>query len=330
MSDLSDKFRSDLISICYYLQAISPLIVGHLIFPPLSQFNPLTRKNDNPPELFRNVFSLVRDLSPRLFTNEEFILSLLFEKKNNQFIDDPDHYLNHRIITHMFLHNNYSHLIGNLLTMVFAGQPVYEELGGLQYYLIFLGGGVASSLPIYKSIQLKWNEITTPTPSSNVALSNPLGLLNQGMKHLVKKVTSLVNIGVVTCGSSGGVSALLGANFVLTIRRAVYCLADLTHLLSRNPSTDEEYVAVACRVYDLGQYALNLFHAGSFLYVEYLGFTKQLNVEAAWHYPISLFTSSKDLINHEAHFQGFLFGAGVALFAGYEQAKRSNSRIRFI
>ncbi|MDX1931300.1 MAG: rhomboid family intramembrane serine protease [Capsulimonadales bacterium] len=50
------------------------------------------------------------------------------------------------LVTHLFLHNSWGHLLGNMLGLWLFGQHVEEALGRLEYALFYLGSGVAAGL----------------------------------------------------------------------------------------------------------------------------------------------------------------------------------------
>lgn len=50
------------------------------------------------------------------------------------------------LVTHMFLHGSWQHLLGNMLGLWLFGPHVEEALGKLEYLLFYLGGGIAAGL----------------------------------------------------------------------------------------------------------------------------------------------------------------------------------------
>lgn len=53
------------------------------------------------------------------------------------------------LITAMFLHFNLSHLINNMLALLFLGGAVESRIGGLKYILVYLLAGIGGILPSF-------------------------------------------------------------------------------------------------------------------------------------------------------------------------------------
>lgn len=56
------------------------------------------------------------------------------------------------LITAMFLHFNLSHLVNNMLALLFLGGAVESRIGGLKYILVYLLAGIGGILPSFVSI----------------------------------------------------------------------------------------------------------------------------------------------------------------------------------
>ena len=52
----------------------------------------------------------------------------------------------YRLITSMFLHFGFEHLLYNMLSLLFIGDMVETALGPVRYLLIYLAGGIAGNL----------------------------------------------------------------------------------------------------------------------------------------------------------------------------------------
>ena len=125
---------------------------------------------------------------------DEFQFSLLFSS-----ISDQQHF--HQWITHIFVHTNYEHMFLNLFDTIVCGYSVYNEVGIIGMYAVFIGGGMFSAISI-------------PSTTENFKL-----LLSKLCEPNFQW-TNLVNIvpKQSACGSPGAVCALVGCNLCLTFR----------------------------------------------------------------------------------------------------------------
>jgi len=92
------------------------------------------------------------------------------------------------LVSFMFLHGGWMHLIGNMLSLYIFGDNVEDRLGHVRYLLFYLGGGTVS-----------------------------------GLSHLMLNPGSTVP----TIGASGAVAAVMGAYFLLYPRAKVLTLVPL-------------------------------------------------------------------------------------------------------
>ncbi|SCY04866.1 rhomboid family intramembrane serine protease [Desulfoluna spongiiphila] len=92
------------------------------------------------------------------------------------------------LVSFMFLHGGWMHLIGNMLSLYIFGDNVEDRLGHVRYLLFYLGGGMVS-----------------------------------GLSHLLLNPGSTVP----TIGASGAVAAVMGAYFLLYPRAKVLTLVPL-------------------------------------------------------------------------------------------------------
>lgn len=113
-----------------YLMYFSPVIFGHVIFPPLSYF--VGDKN----EFLQSV--VYPNLPPEFF-ERRLIQSMLLDQNQKDVVET--------YVTHMFVHVTYQHLFSNLFSAIQLGYPVYCEFGVFGLYAVFFGGGVFASVP---------------------------------------------------------------------------------------------------------------------------------------------------------------------------------------
>ena len=65
-------------------------------------------------------------------------------------LDDPHRWL--RLFTALFLHADWSHIVGNLVFLMIFGLPAERVMGSLRFLLVFLVGGAAANLAAALSI----------------------------------------------------------------------------------------------------------------------------------------------------------------------------------
>jgi membrane associated rhomboid family serine protease len=192
-----------------YLFAFAPLALGHLAVPPLSVFD--GREPPSP------LLEFLYDLWPAGTLSRHYILSLTVSGDAKEL---------HRCnFTYMFVHADYSHLVGNLLSAFQCGFAVFQELGAQELYLVFLGGGAAASLPSILKIdqhkQLAQQFVALPEGTFSSLprwLRDPVSSFNGEVVNAMQKVISSTSF---TCGSSGAVSALMGCNLSLFVSDVV-------------------------------------------------------------------------------------------------------------
>lgn len=104
--------------------------------------------------------------------------------------------------TYMFLHSGWMHLLLNMLTVLLFGSGLEMEVGGRQFWRIFLTGGILGGIG--------WLAVTAALPHLP-ALHGWLGGAGAGR-----------TLETATCiGASGGVFALIGAYATLFPQREV-------------------------------------------------------------------------------------------------------------
>jgi len=85
------------------------------------------------------IFMIMMTLGPL----DRFIVTLELGFKSSMFFDGEDVWT---IVTSMFLHANFMHLIGNMLFLVAIGLPLESRMGKERFIAIYLLGGMAGSL----------------------------------------------------------------------------------------------------------------------------------------------------------------------------------------
>ena len=185
-----------------FLFAVMPLVVGHLIVPPLSYFELFGPEGGAPRELVR------------------FHDSLHYEKQDvlNLLLRLPNYKHPWNFVTYNFVHANYSHLLRNLASLLVTGYDAWSVLGTEGYYLLFFAGSVISVIPS----PLRDRQQQTLDRNVGKAVSGLLpehlqrGVVGEKLSKVTSTVTgwTLAHLDKVThyAGSSGSVYAIVGAS----------------------------------------------------------------------------------------------------------------------
>lgn len=275
---------SDLVD---YVFSILPLVAGHLCIPPLSCFQFVAEAP--PVDLIEFFHFLYRQL-PQQLLDGRFVQSLMLDK------DDKS--INITLLTHLFVHSSYSHLLGNLSQLVLLGWPVFKHFGSVGVYFMVLVGGICGSANVneqyFKSV----------TASRALPSSQPAGAaINQLLGSAVNAVQSVlesvqIKPKLLACGSSGGIFALYGCNMVLVVKQLGQ---DIWSLRKANKEKKSSNEALA-RILNNSIYLLGCV---SVLQAEITGAETQHQQEQRWLYYL---WSARTITGHSAHLQGFAFG----------------------
>ena len=120
------------------LLAFTPIAAAHLAIPPISFFRG-ERLGDVQLQTF---FDFIYSMFPGNLLSAHFVQSLMYNSAKWPNIDST-------IITHMFVHGNYEHLLGNLSAALHGSYPIYQEFGALGLYFLFISGGTIASFPSF-------------------------------------------------------------------------------------------------------------------------------------------------------------------------------------
>jgi membrane associated rhomboid family serine protease len=206
----------------------------------------------------------------------------------------------HAHLSHIFVHFSYDHLLSNLANVWLFGYPICSELGAHYMNVLFLSGGVVSSLPFDVYIN-KWYQKQPPSLTTSVM---------RNWNRLVKDVG--LSRTVLLCGSSGACAALLGNTFVYLCDR----LIKVGYSMIRQLLDDSEKSSVQLasqqqrsRYAEIIKTSMGIAYFASSMYREIL--SMQIPKET---FDLSFFDmSSSVLVNHTAHVQGFVYGCAFAL-----------------
>lgn len=81
----------------------------------------------------------------------------------------------YRLITSMFLHFGFSHLMNNMVMLFFLGSILEEEIGGFKYFLLYFVSGLAGNL-LSAAMDLKTGEFVVSAGASG-AIFGVIGAL---------------------------------------------------------------------------------------------------------------------------------------------------------
>jgi len=306
-----------------YIIAVFPLAVAHLALPPISFFGaqPLVDA-DTPPQELLPLFQAIYNIIPQTFFDPAFINSLLLDKKSQyEFCS--------QLITHIFIHRDYHHLLSNLQGTIILGYPVFVEKGGFFFHAVYLFGGLFATLPLD-------NYLPASAPKQQTNRSSWSNLITDPLTKYANRLIQALGLDrkVLCCGSSGAVCSLLGVNFIFAGKHFFTNLWELKKLLTNQSSyhttsgrhvmkSSHEFsrVRMGRLIYSILGNGCTLYMASHFLVEEWKGANNQRTSDGSSirSGPITSVTSllrlitPSDSINHMAHIQGFGFGACAAV-----------------
>ena len=287
-----------------YLAAILPLLMAHFIIPPISHYLGAERY---PPNL--EFLYYLKPLGIRSISEIESIMYKSSLPLNSI-----------QIITHMFVHSDTSHLLNNLDAILYAGYPVYKELGIYGLYATFLCGGISAVIPspLYdmqkdgnvskfeKLVSLEDSPIGTVLPKSVVSwFDKPLKHVAKGVGNAYYNATTFY-----MCGSSGGACALIGCDLIFVMRDAYKLILKAYNQMGNN-NNNNNHNRNNNRLTNTEKYLLLRYGLCTIKTLTY--FTKELNM--VYGQGISS-TILFDNINHAAHLQGSFTGLAFGILFG--------------
>jgi membrane associated rhomboid family serine protease len=277
----NETFRKKLKQVLFDLAYKLPVIYLHLIFPTLASFP--FKELDLPPPNVEWFVSLVRSLSPHDLFTEKFIKSLVLKKENSQYTDSLQDFLNYRIITRLLIHNDFQHMLNNLIHLLLVSDVVAWEFGGLFYYFVFVGGGILSSVPLFRNIirEMKKSELEN-RPSDSIrdilvprtgsgertgsSSNDPINKIllppkkpNHGWRNMVETLLGKPQAKggyeslsvdrsyvIQSCGSSAAVFSVWGACFIVNIKETVRLLHSLYRRIVFSDVEEVEEMKKSC------------------------------------------------------------------------------------
>ena len=206
-----------------FLLTFAPIAVGHCAVPPLSVF-------EGKEEPLNDFFMLLYEAWPMGMLTKQRVLSWTISSADRG-------QLTSRHFSHVFVHANYQHMLGNLVSALQCGYAVFDELGVADMYFVFFGGGAAAALPSLLKLEqdklMAESLVGLPASATKLLpdwLARPM---RSGSDKLVGVVQQAISKVSYSCGSSGAVSALMGCklalmvtDFALDVRRNWIVLRD--------------------------------------------------------------------------------------------------------
>jgi membrane associated rhomboid family serine protease len=268
-----------------YLLSIAPLALAQLSIPPLFYI----QGRDTVPDIVKPVLLLLySNWDPRLMKNEGWLIEMMIKGKSTKKLRSEN-------LTHMFVHMDYDHLFNNVISMITWGQSVYFHCNTLALYTVFLGGGIYASTSDADDVL---DEVISASEGRQKSL---LTKIVEPAKQLVKRVKTVFGL-EYSCGSSGGVCALMGCSFVFNTRDI---LRSFQHTSYSKSSSFKNLVFLTFAI--AGQaYVLN------YIWEEFEEVRDNSNWTSSRSW-LNWLSPSRKNIGHRAHVNGFGFGLAFGL-----------------
>lgn len=305
-----------------YVSSFLPIAVAHVCLPPLCLFS---GKIDLKSDELKFLFELIYSLMPSDIITPEFMETLILDvssKNQSPFFT---------WVTHLFVHANYAHMLNNLTAALQFGFPVYQVFGSNGMYALFICGGAISSYPspLYASGKaVIINDFESITTTDNKYLPSFIkSTWNNNMKLLSKKLADRFPTRYV--GSSGAVCAFIGADLIILLNDSVKILTECQKQIENNQNTSNTLI-IGRRTWSqwvirlisamksksnatiLTMNVLNILRSMSYITSEINHVYGKSDLGASSRLKLLSDTLSKFRVNHVAHIQGALVGAGVA------------------
>ena len=131
----------------------------------------------------------------------------------------------HQLITHMFMHANFTHLFFNMFTLWMFGKTLENTWGGKRFLTYYIITGLGAALIYIGYIQFQINTISSNIDSEtyNMIINKGNNLLNNNQNFtdpISGKLNLLINVPML--GASGAVYGLLLAFGMLFPNSLIY------------------------------------------------------------------------------------------------------------
>lgn len=295
-----------------YVVAILPLVIGQLTFPPLSYF-----LGENPPNQWRPLFELWYEVIPRNIKSLDLVHSMTLLESDKVTGWSPN------MITSLFVHYNFDHLLNNLSGLITTGYRVYLRAGPTALYSVFFAGGVAASLPMADFYEKAIGALSKGKKGDgdNSSLkSQLLSLFPENIAKMQESVLSTLHKATAITkrymGSSGAICALMGFEYscaLIDSAKILYYFA--TERRQRNRNADRHrrmLLSLLTNSWTLYAYSMAMYN--DWLQIQ----SAQQTPQSLLPIPSIFFTffgsqGGSPIVDHYSHLQGFGFGALVGM-----------------
>ena len=175
------------------------------------------------PEVVKNLLIIngLFFLATLTLQNQEIDLTKMFALHQFQ---SPD-FKPHQLITHMFMHANFTHLLFNMFALWMFGKTLENMWGGKRFLTYYMITGFGAALIYVGYIQFQINTISSNIDSEtyNMIINKGNNLLNNNQNFIdpiFGKLNLLINIPML--GASGAVYGLLLAFGMLFPNSLIY------------------------------------------------------------------------------------------------------------
>jgi len=134
------------------------------------------------------------------------------------------------LVTHMFLHIDYSHLSNNMIQLAVCGWKCFNAFSSNGFLIVYFGGGIIAAAEERLNTFQYYSRIMSyvpKVPSSGGVLENIGAIINQNVESLAWQVAKAAEPLTPCIGASNGVYSMLGVDLCLTLENAVYALKKL-------------------------------------------------------------------------------------------------------
>ena len=144
----------------------------------------------------------------------------------------PD-FMPHQLITHMFMHGSFTHLLVNMFALWMFGKTLENMWGGKRFLTYYIITGLGASIIYMAYIQFQINSINIDPERYNMIINKGNDLLNNNQNYSdpnLGKFNLLINIPML--GASGAVYGVLLAFGMIFPNTRLYMYVSLLILIS--------------------------------------------------------------------------------------------------
>lgn len=205
-----------------------------LAVPPLSVWDGREAVSDEPGGL---ILTLLYHMWPREWLTKENVRALALRR-----LVGNDNNASWTWLTHLFLHDSYQHLLGNVSSFFYFGSDLYSRIGNHAYFVYIVGGLVAvckSPLHLQQLKETSANHVSRLVPKASTwapwLLDRPLSRINE---TLTLAVMDFTQEHAMMMGSSGAVMSVAGCSLVLMLNDAFEVARVFVRAFFFNPGGD--------------------------------------------------------------------------------------------